>query len=104
MNAEYAQAFYLNETEALSLPELVERSGLSEQELRALVECGALPPEDTDTRTWTFSARCVVVARTAHRLREEFALDDTHSLAVVVRLEQRIEALESELRALRGLR
>lgn len=102
MNVDYAQALYLNESGVLSLTELVERSGLSEQELRALVECGALPPEDADTRTWTFSARCVVVARTAHRLREEFALDDTHSLAVVLRLRQRIDALEEELRAFRG--
>ena len=61
--------------------------------------CGAFSP--VDVSTWTFSARCVVVARTAYRLREEFALEDTHALAVVLRLMQRIEALQTELRATR---
>jgi hypothetical protein len=42
----------------------------------------------------------VVVARTARRLRDEFALDDSHALAVVLRLTQRIEALEAKLRGL----
>ena len=102
MNLETIEALYLEQSGVVSLGQLVERSGLSEPELRELVECGAFGPDDPRATVWTFSAWCVVVARRASRLREEFALDDMHSLAVVLRLEQRIEALEDELRRLRA--
>ena len=105
MSDEPAVAVGLDENDALTLAQLVERSGFSESELRELIECGALGPRDQATTTaWTFSARAVVAARTASRLREEFALDDTHSVAVVLRLTQRIEILETQLRAFRSRR
>jgi hypothetical protein len=59
-------------------------------------------PRDQGKVSWTFSSRCLLVARTAHRLRDDLALEDPHSLALVLRLEQRIEALERELRAFRA--
>jgi MerR HTH family regulatory protein len=96
MNVEIAEATFL-ENDFVTLVQLAERSGLSEEELRELIESGAFSP--VDVSAWTFSAQCVVVARTAYRLREEFALDDAHALAVVVRLIQRIEALEAQLRS-----
>jgi len=96
MNVEIAEATFL-ENDFVTLVQLAERSGLSEEELRELVESGAFSP--VDVSAWTFSVQCVVVARTAYRLREEFALDDAHALAVVVRLIQRIEALEAQLRS-----
>jgi len=96
MKVEIAEATFLD-NEFVTLVELAERSGLSEEELRELIESGAFAP--VDMSAWTFSAHCVVVARTAYRLREEFALDDTHALAVVVRLLQRIEALQAQLRS-----
>jgi len=99
MNVEIAEARFLEENDFVTLVQIAERSGLSEHELRELIECGAFSP--IDVTEWTFSARCVVVARTAYRLREEFALDDTHALAVVLRLMQRIEALETRLREAR---
>jgi hypothetical protein len=46
----------------------------------------------------------VIVARTAQRLREDFALDDAHSVAVLLRFLQRIEALEREIETLRARR
>ena len=98
MSIEMTEAMILDDTGALSVSQLIERSGLSEVEITTLVECGALVPRDFSAVSWSFSSRCVVVARTAHRLREDFALDDAHSLAIVLRLEQRIEALERELR------
>jgi chaperone modulatory protein CbpM len=104
LEIDISEALYVDETGAFSLAQLVEQSGLTEAELTALVECGALAPRDARAATWTFSSRCVVVARTAHRLREALALDDAHSLAVVLRLEQRIEALERELREMRARR
>ena len=96
MNVEIAEATFL-ENDFVTLVQLSERSGLSEEELRELVESGAFSPADVSA--WTFSVQCVVVARTAYRLREEFALEDAHALAVVVRLIQRIEALEAQLRS-----
>jgi hypothetical protein len=102
MSNEPSVAVGLDDNDALTFEQLVERSGFSDDELRELIECGALWPRDQVT--WTFSARAVVVARTASRLREEFALDDPHSVAVVLRLTQRIEFLETQLRAFRNRR
>ncbi|MGZ8202643.1 MAG: chaperone modulator CbpM [Burkholderiales bacterium] len=104
MTIESVHALFLDETGAVSLAQLTELSGLSEDELRDLVECGALAPFDAGAPSWTFGARCVVVARNAYRLREDFALDDAHSLAVLVRLFQRIESLEREIDTLRARR
>ncbi len=102
MPIDTVEATFIEHSEHVTLVELAERSGLSEAELRELVECGVFSP--ADQAAFTFESRSLVVARTAHRLREELALDDTHALAVVVRLFQRIEALETELRVVRARR
>ena len=97
---EAVQAFYLDRTFTLSESELAERSGLTQQELRALVDAGAFSP--SDERTWTYTVECLTIARTAHRLREELALEDTHALTVVLRLTQRVNALQEEIAQLRA--
>ncbi len=102
MNVESIAALVLDDTGAISMTQLSEQSGLSETELRMLVECGALEPRDE--RGWTFSARCIVTARTARRLRDDFALEDAHAVAIMLRFRERIEALEQEIRQLRALR
>ena len=94
---ESSTAIMLDDSGTLTIAQLVEQSGLSEDELSALVDCGAIEPRETGT-SWRFSSRCVVTARTARRLRDDFALDDTHALAILLRLMQRVEALEGELR------
>jgi hypothetical protein len=94
------QAFYLDRTTTLSRDELIDRSGLTEVEIRTLVEAGALPAPDPGA--YTFTVECLTVARTACRLRDELALDDTHALALVLRLTQRIGELEDELAGLRA--
>ena len=99
MNVESISALVLDDSGAISLTQLVDQSGLSETELRMLVDCGALEPRDE--AAWTFSARCVVTARTARRLRDDFALEDSHALAIMLRFHERIEALEHEIRQLR---
>jgi|KBSMisStaDraftv2_1062788.scaffolds.fasta_scaffold03181_11 chaperone modulatory protein CbpM len=99
MNHEIAEALSLDERATLTLDQLVEMSELPAEELRALVDYGALAPVDPAAATWTFTATWVVVARTAGRLRRDFELD-AHSLSVVLRYVQRVEALEAELRAL----
>ena len=103
MTLESTSALLLDETGTISIAQLVEQSGLSESELQVLVDCGALAPREIGAATWTFSARCVITARTARRLRDDFALDDVHAVAIVLRFRERIEALEHELRHLRAL-
>jgi chaperone modulatory protein CbpM len=100
---EWSSALLLDDTGAVSFSQMIEQSGLSEAELRALVDCGALAPREPRAPAWTFSARCVVTARTARRLRDDFALEDPDAVALVVQFAQRIEALERELRRLRAL-
>ena len=98
---ESTSALLLDERGTLSVAQLVEQSGLTEAELHVLVDCGALAPRDMRASTWLFSTRCVVTAR---RIRDDFALDDVHAVAIMLRLRERIEALEQELRQLRSLR
>ena len=99
MSLEIAEALSLDERVTLTLDQLVEMSELPAEDLRALVDYGALAPVDPAATSWTFTASWVVVARTAGRLRRDFELD-AHSLSVVLRYVQRVEALEAELRAL----
>ena len=101
MNLEIAEAVSLDDRGVLTLDQLVELSDLPAEELRALVDYGALAPVDPAAAAWTFTASYVVVARTAGRLRRDFELD-AHSLSVVLRYVQRVEALEAEVRALRA--
>ena len=103
MSFESASALLLDETGTISFAQLVEQSGLSEPELQVLVDCGALAPRDVRAPTWMFSTRCIVTARTARRLRDDFALDDLHALAIMICFRERIDALERELRQLRAL-
>ena len=95
------QAMWLHEQHELLLEELCELSGLSETELRELVDYGVLAPVDSDAGHWSFSADRLVVARSARRLRRDFELDP-HGLALVVTLLERVRDLEEELRDLRA--
>lgn len=101
MNLETVEALYFDDRGEISFSQLIELSGLPEDELRELVDYGVLAPVDPQARSWTFSARSTLVARTACRLRDDFELD-THALSVVLGFIERIDALEAELRALRA--
>lgn len=101
MQVEYAEAVAVDARGEVTLSQLVEVSEMPEEDLRALVDYGALAPVDPAAASWTFTASWVVVARTAGRLRRDFELD-AYSLSVVLRYAQRVDALEAELRALRA--
>jgi len=94
-------ATWLHEHYEFSLAELCELSGLSEAELRELVDYGVLAPIDPDARHWSFSADRLIVARSARRLRRDFDLDP-HGVALVVTLLERVRELEEALRDLRA--
>ena len=95
------QAMWLHEQHELLLEELCELSGLSEAELRELVDYGVLAPIDSHAQHWTFSADRLIVARSARRLRKDFDLDP-HGVALAVTLLERVHNLEAELRDLRA--
>jgi len=96
MKVELTEAVWLEERGALTLLELAECSGLSEPELRDLVDLGALAPLDPEAAEWSFAPTCIVAARTACRLRYDFELD-AQALALVLSLIERMQELESEL-------
>jgi chaperone modulatory protein CbpM len=101
MNAKLAETTWLDAHCEVTLAELASLSGLAEDELRELVEYGALAPNDPGEAQWTFSGECVVTARGAQRLRASFDLDPS-ALSLAVALLERIRVLETELRALRA--
>lgn len=104
MTVDTVHAVFIDRTLTLSEAEVVERSGLSAVELHALADTGALAPASISGGTYTYTIECLTVARTASRLRDELALEDTHALGVVLRLTQRLAELQEELVRLRARR
>jgi chaperone modulatory protein CbpM len=101
MRAELADLVWLDEHHEVSLVDLARLSGLSEAEVIELVECGAIARGGTATGPGNFRAECVVVARTACRLRNDFELD-AQGLALVLTLLERVRDLEARVRELRA--
>jgi chaperone modulatory protein CbpM len=99
MRVEITEAVWLDEHQQFSLAELADLSGLSQDELRQLVDYEALVPADPGAAEVRFGADCLVLARTACRLRDDFDLD-ADGLALTLRLLDRIRSLEAQLRAL----
>ena len=90
------EAVWLTEEYELTMTELTELSGLTEAELRELVDYGCIAPVDPDSREWVFKGKCVTTVRAALRLRSSFELEP-HSVALVVSLLDRIHDLEAQL-------
>ena len=101
MAIELSEGLWLHEHYTFSLAQLSELSGLTEPELREMVEYGILSPLELEASHWLFGADRWVVARQAKRLSRNFDLD-TPRLALVFTLMERIRGLEDELCALRA--
>ena len=99
MRVEIHEALWLDEHQQFTLAELAELSGLSEAELRQLIDFAALGPAEGGAAEAKFNADCLVTARMARRLRNDFDLD-AGGLALTLTLLERIRALEAQLRAL----
>jgi chaperone modulatory protein CbpM len=97
---ELIDAVWIEKREKVSIESLAKISGLSEAELCALVEFGALAPLNPDETEWLFAPHCVVTVRTAGRLRQAFDLEPD-ALALTLSLVERIRDLQEELRRLR---
>jgi chaperone modulatory protein CbpM len=98
---EAAEAVWLTEDHEFSMAELSELSGLSEPELRELVDYGAIAPVNPDASPWIFHGKCLITVRTVCRLRVSFDLEP-HGIALVVSLLERINDLEAQLGSLRA--
>jgi chaperone modulatory protein CbpM len=101
MTGEYSDALWPDERQNLPLRALAELSGLSEDELMQLIDCGALAPFAEGSEQRMFSVHSITVARTARRLRDDFELEP-HGVAVLLAYIDRIRDLETQLRALRA--
>lgn len=101
MRVELTELVWLEEQHDVTLAELAELSGFSEAEILELEDCGAIAPVDPHPAPPRFGAQCIVAARTAYRLRNDFELD-SQGLAVALALLERIGALEGELSELRA--
>ena len=93
------EAVWLHSRHEVTLVELAECSGLSEAEVRELVEYGVLSPADEAEARWRFSGECVARVRRATRLRDDFELD-TPALALALGFLERIDTLEARIREL----
>lgn len=101
MKPEQADAVWLDARHEFSFAELVQISGLSEAELRELVDYGVLMPTDPQGAEWTFGGDIVVTVQAAGRLRDDLELD-AQALALALTLINRIRDLEAQLRNLRA--
>jgi chaperone modulatory protein CbpM len=103
INIEHSELIWLDEYHEISLDELVELSGLSLEELRHLVESGALIPnnltEDKLSDSWHFNSHCVASIRTLSRLKHDFELEP-NALGLMLVFLERIQTLEFKLREL----
>lgn len=101
MASDFCDALWPEEHRRIPLRELADLSGLSEAEVVALVEYGALAPAGTTAEQWVFSVSSISVARAARRLGEEFALEP-HAVALLLAYLDRIRELEAQLRAVQA--
>jgi len=101
VTGEYCDALWPDERQSMPLRALAELSGLSEDELKQLVDCGALGPSAEGSEQRMFSVHSITIARTARRLRDDFELEP-HGVAVLLAYLDRIRELESQLRALQA--
>ncbi|MEO8103083.1 MAG: chaperone modulator CbpM [Betaproteobacteria bacterium] len=101
MQTERRDVLWLNGSETISITELAGVAGLSEADVRELVDSGVIMPMNPADLSWTFSADCAVTVRKASRLRHDLELD-SHALALALALLEQIRALESELSQMRA--
>ena len=97
--AESDTEFWLHTRREVTIVDLVEACGLSEGELRELVDYGALHPRGGEGGEWQFGAECLVRLRTAVRLRQDLELE-LPAVALVLSYLERIDALEARVRDL----
>jgi len=99
MNFDFTELVWLDHHHEVSLDELAELSGLNQDELRQLVDSGALIPMNPDAEPWNFSGHSAVSIRTLSRLKQDFELEPNAFALTLVFLD-RIRALELKVQEL----
>jgi chaperone modulatory protein CbpM len=100
MRADLIEAVWVEDYPDLDLEELSRLGGLPREVVEELADCGVLAPSSPAPQ-WRFSSGCVATVRVAQRMRQDFELDPD-TLAVVMKLVERIQHLESTVRELRA--
>lgn len=95
-----SESIWLNSSDICSLEHIIEVSGLAEQDILDLVDAGILEPANQDSHNYFFRVDCIVLARKARRLRDDFELN-SDGLALALNLLRRVDQLEQELAGLR---
>ncbi len=98
MTLHITESIWLNTTDTCSFEHIVEVSGLTRNDLLSLVEADIITPAQGAHERDTFQSDCIVLARTAKRLQEDFELN-IDGLILAVSLVQRIHRLEAQLAA-----
>ncbi len=98
MSPELSELIVLDERVECTLVDLAECSRLSESDLQELIDCGVIAPRDPGATPQRFAGTAMSVARVAARLRDDFEVD-LRGVALALALLERIEALETQLRA-----
>ena len=101
MQIDQTELIWLDGHHEVSFAELVELSGLSQEELRHLVDIGALIANnqtkvDVAASELRFSSHCVVSIRTLSRLKSDFELEQ-NALGLMLVFLERIRNLELQL-------
>jgi chaperone modulatory protein CbpM len=99
MIPDIGEATWLDRDERVAIADLAAHSGFTEEEVRELVDYGALAP--VDAAHSTFTAECMVILRRAARLKDDFELDN-QALVLALALLERIGDLESQLAEVRA--
>ena len=89
----------LSHLDDLRIEQLVEASGLSEADVRELIEYGVFQPMGVRIEEWRFEGTALVLGRRLARLQQAFELQ-APGLALVHAFIERIDALEREMRAM----
>ena len=103
MNIESGDAQWHDEHAGITLAELAELSGLPEEVLHELIECGVLVRAERRPARLTLTVGTLRSLHMARRLREDFELE-TKALAITLRLLDRISELKQQLRQLQATR
>lgn len=101
MSIHITDSVWLNASDICSLEHLVQVSGLTRDDLLDLVDAGIIEPSNQDRADYFFHTDCIVVARTARRLRDDFELDSS-GLALALNLLRRVNQLEADLARLQA--
>lgn len=93
------ETIWLNSVDICSFEHVANVSGLQRNALLALVEAGVIEPANQAPGTDQFHTECIVVARRARKLQDDFELD-VQGLVLAMNLLRRIQRLEAQLEAL----